>query len=537
MALPSGYTQLEYIESSGTQYIDTGITISSTTYKQLRFVLDNEYLSFDGSYWLVNGCSGNGVVYYFGAATGGAIYYGNGTADISANGTASTGRQTIEFDPTNGRYVFGSTLSLTGLTFNAPTGSSNFHLFAYNKGSASDCHTERIYSCQIYSQGSLVRNFIPAERISDSVIGLYDTVNSVFYTNAGTGNFIAGSPVEPLSLYTQLKYIQSTGTQYINTGFAPNQNTKIIADMAYFGESEKSIFGAYDYQSIFRQYNFGLTVNSDKNFVFVWRAGRVTGPTYDQNRHLFELYQATLLVDGTSYGSSSTSTFSISNPITIFAYNQGSSVGCSSCKIYAFKIYDNGTLVRDLIPAKRNSDGEIGLYDLVNGIFFTNSGTGTFIAGYNSSGSNNSTLIDGVSHKITGGKCLVDGTVYNIKNGRTMIDGTIFQISFGSTHTITIDGYMQSKYADVQIGDTTITQTGTYTIDSSGELELTVYAKSQKKDDGTTYYSYVNLNGASVASETNITYTLKNIDEKNINISFNWNDVNLYYVVKITTSN
>lgn len=339
------------------------------------------------------------------------------------------------------------------------------------------------------------------------------------------------------SEYTQLKYIQSTGTQYINTGFSPNQDTKIIADMAYFGESSKNIFGAYYRQSIFRQYNFGLTVNSDKNFVFVWGAGSVTGPTYDNNRHLFELYQATLLIDGTSYGSSSTSTFSISNPITIFAYNQGSTVDCSSCKIYAFKIYDNSTLVRDFIPVKRNSDGEIGLYDLVNDVFFTNSGTGTFIAGYNSSGSNNSTLIDGVSHKIAGGKCLVDGTVYNIKNGRTMIDGTIFQISFGSTHTITIDGYMQSRYSYVQIGDTKITQTGTYTIDSSGELELTVYAKSQKLDDGTTVFSSINLNGVTVANFTDITYTLKNIDEKNIKIVFNWNDVNLYYNVKITTSN
>lgn len=345
--------------------------------------------------------------------------------------------------------------------------------------------------------------------------------------------------------YIQLKYIQSTGTQYINTEFNPNQDTKIVTDMAYFGESGANIFGTYYRQSIFTQYNFRLAVNSDNNFVFYWRNSSVIGPTYDQNRHLFELYQAVLLIDGTSYGSSNTSTFSISNPITICAYNNGSGVTCSSCKIYAFKIYDNDILVRDFIPVKRNSDGEIGLYDLVNGIFFTNSGTGTFIAGYNSSGSNNSTLIDGVSHKITEGKCLVDGTVYNIKNGRTMIDGTIFQISFGSTHTITIDGTIANSYTYVQIGDTTIRQTGTYTIDSSGELELTVRAVSQQTDDGTTYLSSIHLNGVIVAADRNVTshgtistyYTLKNIDEKNINISFNWNSTNLYYYVYITTSN
>ena len=43
--------------------------------------------------------------------------------------------------------------------------------------------------------GVLVRNFIPAKRNSDNVLGLYDLVNNVFYTNAGSGTFIAGPEV------------------------------------------------------------------------------------------------------------------------------------------------------------------------------------------------------------------------------------------------------------------------------------------------------------------------------------------------------
>jgi hypothetical protein len=49
--------------------------------------------------------------------------------------------------------------------------------------------------------------------------------------------------------------------------------------------------------------------------------------------------------------------------------------------IYYFKIYDNGTLVRDMVPARRNSDGVLGMYDTVTNTFFTNAGTGEFIAG------------------------------------------------------------------------------------------------------------------------------------------------------------
>ena len=47
-------------------------------------------------------------------------------------------------------------------------------------------------------------------------------------------------------------------------------------------------------------------------------------------------------------------------------------------RIYYAKIYDNGTLVRDLVPCYRKSDGVIGMYDKVNHIFYQNAGTGTF---------------------------------------------------------------------------------------------------------------------------------------------------------------
>ena len=42
---------------------------------------------------------------------------------------------------------------------------------------------------------------------------------------------------------------------------------------------------------------------------------------------------------------------------------------------------DNGTTKRNFIPARRNSDGVLGMYDTVSNTFFTNSGTGEFIAG------------------------------------------------------------------------------------------------------------------------------------------------------------
>ena len=48
-------------------------------------------------------------------------------------------------------------------------------------------------------------------------------------------------------------------------------------------------------------------------------------------------------------------------------------------KLYYMEIYDNGTLVRYFVPCVRESDGEIGLYDIVNQKFYANEGEGSFI--------------------------------------------------------------------------------------------------------------------------------------------------------------
>lgn len=50
-------------------------------------------------------------------------------------------------------------------------------------------------------------------------------------------------------------------------------------------------------------------------------------------------------------------------------------------KLYHFKIWLDDNLRFNGIPARRDSDGEIGMYDTVTNTFFTNSGTGEFIGG------------------------------------------------------------------------------------------------------------------------------------------------------------
>ena len=67
-----------------------------------------------------------------------------------------------------------------------------------------------VYSCQIYANGNLIRDFVPCVDFTGNA-GLYDLVGGKFYGNAGTGSFTAGpvvtwdepeEPTETLDPYT-----------------------------------------------------------------------------------------------------------------------------------------------------------------------------------------------------------------------------------------------------------------------------------------------------------------------------------------------
>jgi hypothetical protein len=63
-----------------------------------------------------------------------------------------------------------------------------FLLFGYT---SSRLNKSRLYSCQVIYDGELIRNMIPCKN-DFGVIGLYDLANNKFYSNAGSGEFVAG---------------------------------------------------------------------------------------------------------------------------------------------------------------------------------------------------------------------------------------------------------------------------------------------------------------------------------------------------------
>jgi len=209
--------------------------------------------------------------------------------------------------------------------------------------------------------------------------------------------------------YTQLEYIQSTGAQYINTGFAPNQDTRVVMEFLVPDlDSSDWVFGA----------RAGM---NDRAFAFLYN--RVNGGEMRQDYGYYNtnhsgpaaIYGQKIMVDmnknhcdvynesGTKYWENDLGSSSFQAPYQLVFPGIVDSSGYGSpakLLIYSFKLYDNGTLIRDYVPAKRNSDNAIGMYDTVNDTFYPNAGTGTFTAGPAASGAGAMTYTYGVGATI-----------------------------------------------------------------------------------------------------------------------------------------
>lgn len=195
--------------------------------------------------------------------------------------------------------------------------------------------------------------------------------------------------------YTELEYIGSTGTQYINTGFKHNQNTRFVADMELENANRAWVypfgsFGSTNYNSLF-------CVEIYTDFKLTTYYGSTTRHEFGitaNGRHTFDLNKNVHKIDNTTYTYSSR-TFQSSHNDLIFGttrYDGAVEVAKTPIKLYSFKIYDNGALIRDFIPVLDNNNVPC-LYDKVSEAFFYNQGTGVFSYGTLSTTSLNTTIL------------------------------------------------------------------------------------------------------------------------------------------------
>ena len=391
--LPSEYQKLEYIESTGTQYIDTMVYLNANSKISVNAtptqISTDNYLfgTSDGSTWAM--CIFRNAIY---------AQFG----ESRKNKSLSSPSQDVNYSVIIDANLF--TVNNVNYTNEGSpqTLQSTLYIFARNTNglvSGSNGYF-KLYYCKIYDNDILVRDFTPCYRKTDGIIGLYDTVNGVFYTNAGTGTFLKSGDVLPIkkvktyilnrilpSEYKRVSYIESTGTQYINSGIIGNERTNAEAKFVLTELTQNNnILSAYGSSSNTRNY---LISSSGTNYLRLGYGSELQASSilaevntvYTFKTNITSSSQEIIVNNVSALSINTTQTFS-SSSLAIFANNQNGTIqNYSKARLYYLKIYDNKTLVRNFIPCYRKSDSEIGLYDTVNNIFYTNQGTGKFIAG------------------------------------------------------------------------------------------------------------------------------------------------------------
>ena len=336
--ISSGLVELDYIESTGVQAIDTLVIAKDIT----KVVTDFQLVS------VVSGTESQVMAVWSDV---------NNCMQCGSNGTnfMATSRGTTYSQTSN---VLARTIGTS-----APVGSPNISISIFAQNNTSWLSKAKLYSCKIYKDTTLVRNFIPAKRVSDGMCGLWDKVNYKFYTDINGNNFKAGAEKTAIAaIGTPIEYIESTGTQYIETGISAKNITKAVIDFQYItvdSSRENQMMSVWVDASNHMQ--CGLTGTT-------FLTGR--GTTFSQTSNM------TARTTGTSVP--------VGNPdmlIPLFAQRASAVDRWSIAKLYSCKMYNNSTIVRDFIPAKRISDNEYGLWDKVTKTFYTNAGTGAFTGG------------------------------------------------------------------------------------------------------------------------------------------------------------
>jgi len=173
------------------------------------------------------------------------------------------------------------------------------------------------------------------------------------------------------SEYQQVDYLECTGTQYIDTDFTPNINTKVYAEF-YVTTIPCGLYSSDSNASL--STNFSSYISSGGK----WRFGSGSATVPISNNSLYTSFQdkTGIMINGTNFYEYDTSItdFTSTKILTLLRTN---SVGFKG-KIYRFKVYNKNIIVRNFVPCYRKSDNKLGMYDTVNNVFYINQGTGEF---------------------------------------------------------------------------------------------------------------------------------------------------------------
>lgn len=385
--------EVEYLESTGTQWIDTGV--HPATGDEVQFAglfgtspssVGRQFFASDGYSAVTHYCEINGSNQFGG--------YGGYISQTLVRGTLYVASATITSSSAKYDIDVGGTTYTATSTY-AASQNWRYALVLFRINSQFNGNGVRIGACKIYVNGVLVRDYIPV-RVGQ-VGYLYDRVSGQLFGNAGTGAFVLGPDVVPVEWLNNGVTAGSTQTinfPYIDTGVQAAADVGVEAQYEYlnmstssasvmvcgsFVASNSGYFGIYNYA----KHNYKMwgtatkmsaTINTGE--ILTTRLNYLSSGNYEDIRNEVQINSSTL---------SGSPTFSTDN-IWAFAINKGSYsyYEIREVRFYAFKISKGNAIVRSFLPVRVGTDAtswEGAMMDTLTRRIYRNAGTGAFTYG------------------------------------------------------------------------------------------------------------------------------------------------------------
>ena len=185
--------------------------------------------------------------------------------------------------------------------------------------------------------------------VLSEVVCMQDTVSNVFLKNSGTGNFNLGSVINSSDEYTILDYLESTGTQYIDTNIKFQANDRIEIEVTPTTNETAIICGASEDSS-------KTCMLGTSNNIFCGNSTTPQStPTYvTGTKYKLINTNGQWSYNGTNFGTALNN--NIDYTCTLFAKNGQQVTNYSKCKIHSYKHIRNGQTILDLRPVNRLAD-------------------------------------------------------------------------------------------------------------------------------------------------------------------------------------
>ena len=442
--LPAGYREVEYIESTGTQRIDTGYSVG---------LGERWYSYLDAQY--TEATSASQVILSTGISDGSWLGQRSNMFTIGGsdgNFYDSTTRRSI-------RSIWGNapetTIDSTRKYFLTSIDTKDGNIGLFGSLTSNPYYSKaRIYYCQILNEKRIpVRTLIPCIRTSDEKAGLYDTVTRTFLADANGGNFVAGKVIsdniskvfhgkelvydDKFHGYTRLESITSVrGAETIRVPFYMDH--KYITDIQFSNDfSEMSTSNRVlrplnvgsTYGGIYWEADFSTSSDPVNGLIAAGGGNRIpvsSAKAVDRNKVLWyydtENRRTYVEVNGARI-SRAPGSASIPEGDTARGIVDNVTDYYGKQTIFRETEYDADMshVLHDFVPVRRNGDGRLGFYDSITGNFYCASnntgltGNELPITGYTelqyAQLNGDSWFNTGVQSSIYGYKFLIDATI------------------------------------------------------------------------------------------------------------------------------